>query len=233
MSSEVVSENVNVDVEKPKRVRKPRAKKSETTTNTKPRAKSKVNKVKKLSGKSKAIKQKRKKPVSTKTGSVIKRFSSSWIHFCNDMRRNPNYNDLKFAEKNKVFSPIWKSLSAEEKKKYEDMHEEDKARYKREFLALTPEQAKELSAIKRAKRKKRREEHKDEPKKTSAYMLFVQHERAAIKEKFVREKGREPTFPELGAYMGDMWHALPASDKEKYTQLYRTLMSERKPVNSQ
>jgi hypothetical protein len=226
------SENPVV-VDKPKRVRKPRAKKSESAApkaKSKPRSKSKsvVSKSKKLAVKSKAIK---KKPVSTKTGTVIKRFSSSWIHFCNEMRRNPIYNDLKFSEKNKVFSPIWHALSDEEKQKYKNMHNEDKARFKREFLALTPEKAKELNAIKRARRKKRREEHKDEPKKTSAYMLFVQHERSAIKEKFIKEKGREPTFPELGAYMGSMWHSLPASDREKYAQLYRTLMSERKPVS--
>lgn len=242
--------SVSEMVEKPKRVRKPRSKKTDASSSSsssvkakaksKPRAKKSGGKsvvvkakskprAKQLSSKSKAIKKK-KPHQTTKTGTVIKRYSSSWIHFCNDMRKNPEYNELKFAEKNKVFSPIWKNMSDEEKKKYEDMHEEDKARYKREYLALTPEQAKKLDAIKRARRKKRREQHKDEPKKTSPYMLFVQHERPKILERFTQENNRTPAFPELGAYMGVMWNALSDVEKEKYNQMYKDLMSSRTSV---
>jgi hypothetical protein len=64
-------------------------------------------------------------------------------------------------------------------------------------------------------------------------MLFVQHERPKILERFTQEKGHKPEFPELGAYMGELWNSLPAEEKSKYVQMYNNLMSERKTVPSQ
>lgn len=64
-----------------------------------------------------------------------KRHANAYIHFVNDKRKeivavNPN---LKVVEVSKIIGDMWKKSSDDEKKKYWNIAEQDKIRYKNEL----------------------------------------------------------------------------------------------------
>ena len=64
-----------------------------------------------------------------------KKGNSAWIFFTNDMREkvkgeNP---DAKTTELTTIMSPLWKALTDEEKKPYQEMADADKVRYEKEM----------------------------------------------------------------------------------------------------
>ena len=83
------------------------------------------------SGDNKKSKKKKKDPNAPKRGkSSFMFFSSEWRSKIKE--ENP---DATFGELGKLVGAKFKSLSAEEKKPYEDMAEKDKARYAKEMAA--------------------------------------------------------------------------------------------------
>ena len=84
--------------------------------------------------KSKKVKFPTKKK-ATKDPNKPKKGNTAWIFFTNDMREkvkgeNP---DAKTTDLTKIMSPMWKALTDEEKKPYQEMAVADKVRYEKEM----------------------------------------------------------------------------------------------------
>ena len=74
---------------------------------------------------------------ATDDGTKIKRPMSSYFLFMNDRRNkfredNP---DMTMCQITKALTEVWKKLTDEEKKKYEDMVAKDRIRYEQEMEA--------------------------------------------------------------------------------------------------
>ena len=64
-----------------------------------------------------------------------KKGNTAWIFFTNDMREKVKADnpDAKTTDLTKIMSPMWKALTPEEKKPYEDKAKADKERYEKEM----------------------------------------------------------------------------------------------------
>ena len=107
---------------------------------------------------------------------IIRGVRSAWIFYCNDQRpilkkKNP---DLAFGDICKHLAPMWRNLSASEKKRYMSLQVKDKQRYVSEKASLTTEQKQLLKQC----RRKRKTLRAGRPKNIlSPYMFFVMSER--------------------------------------------------------
>jgi len=70
---------------------------------------------------------------------------SSFMFFANEKRDEvrAKYSDLKFTEIGKKLSELWKELTPEDKKIYEDKAGKDKLRYNEEMTKYKPPQEEE------------------------------------------------------------------------------------------
>lgn len=85
---------------------------------------------------------KRRNKRSPKDPAAPKRASGAYVFFTNEMRPKvlQEYPGIKFVELGKVLGERWRALTAEEKKKYEDMAAEDKIRFQLEMQQFTANQ---------------------------------------------------------------------------------------------
>lgn len=186
------------------------AKKNALTKKTVTGAKKKQERKK---GKSKVTKKKKAKKTRKRVPhprNIIRSVKTPWIQFCSEKRpdvvaANP---ELDFGDVCKFLSPEWKSLSDDMRKKYVDMHEQDKKRYADDFAKLTPEQQKTLRAYRRQKRSERR--LKPRPP-LSAYMFYVKETREQTK-----LAHPDADFKTIGQLLGESWNGLSADDKQKF-----------------
>jgi len=72
-----------------------------------------------------------------------KRASGAYVFFTNEMRPKvlQEFPGIKFVELGKVLGERWRALSAEAKKRYEDMAADDKLRFQMEMQQYTANQA--------------------------------------------------------------------------------------------
>jgi HMG (high mobility group) box len=72
-----------------------------------------------------------------------KRASGAYVFFTNEMRPivMKEFPGIKFVEMGRILGERWRSLSGDEKKRYEDMAAEDKVRFQMEFKQYTADQA--------------------------------------------------------------------------------------------
>jgi len=75
-----------------------------------------------------------------------KRGLSAFMFFSKETRpkivaENP---DMKFGQIGKTIGEMWRAMDDEQKKPYQDMAEEDKARYDREMKHFTPPSVEEI-----------------------------------------------------------------------------------------
>eukprot|EP00960_Hanusia_phi_P076417 768557-Hanusia_phi.AAC.5 len=141
---------------------------------------------------SKAKKSKEKDEVPTaqpkkqkKDPNAPKRPKSAWLLFCDAKRdevvkENP---DIKFTEVNGKISEIWKNLSSEEKKPYEEeaaklasRYKEDKAKYDKENPGSSSKKRKG-GEEKEGKAKKAKKDPNAPKRGQNAYMLWTQKAR--------------------------------------------------------
>ena len=133
--------------------------------------------------KSKKVKFPTKKK-ATKDPNKPKKGNTAWIFFTNDMREkvkgeNP---EAKTTDLTKIMSPMWKALTDEEKKPYQEMAVADKVRYEKEmegYKSSESESDSEGEVKPKVKAKKKVNADDDKPKKLTlrAYVMKEQKEK--------------------------------------------------------
>ncbi|XP_059550549.1 high mobility group protein B1-like [Myotis daubentonii] len=109
---------------------------------------------------------------------------------------------VNFSEFSKKCSERWKTMSAKEKGKCEDMAKADKARYEREMKTYIPPQGETKNKFK----------DPNEPKRPpSAFFLFCSEYCPKI-------KGEHPglSIGDIAKKLGEMWNNTAADDKQPY-----------------
>jgi high mobility group protein B1 len=129
-----------------------------------------------------------------------------FVQMCREEHRkkHPNEN-VNFTEFSKKCAERWKLMTDKEKKRFAEMAEKDKQRYEREMATYTPPASD--GGIKRKKKK-----DPNAPKRPlSAFFLFCQDERPAVKAVY-------PTYSvgEAAKELGERWNKVSAEVKSKY-----------------
>uniref|UniRef100_A0A2K5USK5 HMG box domain-containing protein n=1 Tax=Macaca fascicularis TaxID=9541 RepID=A0A2K5USK5_MACFA len=109
---------------------------------------------------------------------------------------------VNFSEFSKKCSERWKTMSAKEKGKFEDMAKADKARYEREMKTYIPPKGETKKKFKDPNAPKR---------PPSAFFLFCSEYRPKI-------KGEHPglSIGDVAKKLGEMWNNTAADDKQPY-----------------
>lgn len=118
-------------------------------------------------------------------------------------KKHPD-SSVNFAEFSKKCSERWKTMSAKEKSKFEDMAKSDKARYDREMKNYVPPKGD----------KKGKKKDPNAPKRPpSAFFLFCSEHRPKI-------KSEHPglSIGDTAKKLGEMWSEQSAKDKQPYEQ---------------
>ncbi|XP_063060671.1 uncharacterized protein LOC134453849 [Engraulis encrasicolus] len=109
---------------------------------------------------------------------------------------------VNFAEFSKKCSERWKTMSAKEKGKFEDMAKQDKVRYEREMKNYIPPRGE----------KKRRFKDPNAPKRPpSAFFIFCSDYRPKV-------KAETPglSIGDVAKRLGEMWNKQSSEDKQPY-----------------
>eukprot|EP00586_Coscinodiscus_wailesii_P004416 CAMPEP_0172483482 /NCGR_PEP_ID=MMETSP1066-20121228/10494_1 /TAXON_ID=671091 /ORGANISM="Coscinodiscus wailesii, Strain CCMP2513" /LENGTH=946 /DNA_ID=CAMNT_0013247383 /DNA_START=94 /DNA_END=2934 /DNA_ORIENTATION=- len=167
--------------------------------------KEKVSKIKD-EDKGSAKKKKKKDPNEPKKN------WSSYMFFTNDKRaeiksKNP---DASFGDIAKLMGAEFKKLTDEERKKYEDMADQDKLRYKSEMKNYTPPSGDEDDADKSEKGKKK----KGPKKNLSSYNYYYK----AVRDD-VAKKNPGASFGGLSKIISGQFKLLSKDEKKKYESL--------------
>jgi len=116
-----------------------------------------------------------------------KRAKSSYIFFCQEAREKLKGSEVKSKDVMSELGSLWKALPEKKKKKYEEMAEKDKERYKTEMKSYSPPSDEELEALNVKKKgssggKKGKKDPKAPKGVRTAYNLFSSEMRAKLKE---------------------------------------------------
>jgi ABC-type transporter MlaC component len=236
-SSSSSSTTENKVEEKPKKKRKRSEKnnsdkKPKSSTNKKKKTTDKKNagsgaakKRKAANGKAVTTKKKKpttkkKKPMTKKKPKNLKRLPpkrtivrsarSVWISYLSSVRaeKRPEHSNLSFGELCKILSPVWRTMTDEQKQPFTDAYERDKLRYQQQLKNLSEEDKKILRAHKR----RRRAARAGKPKSTvSGYMRYVCSARPAVV-----EANQGITFQEIGRSLGKQWRELSQDQRQIY-----------------
>lgn len=169
-------------------------------------------------GKSPKKKKRKKDPKAPKRG------LSAFMFFSQEMRskiqeKNP---DASFGETGKLLGEAWKNVTEEEKKKFEDMAEADKERYKKEMESYVPpsdddddSSDDEGSPKKKKGKKKGAKKDPNAPKRAlSSFMFFSKEMRSKI-----QEQNADASFGEIGKLIGEAWKNVSEEEKKKYEEM--------------
>jgi high mobility group protein B1 len=153
-----------------------------------------------------------KKMTKTKAGKDGKpkgRMSSYtfFVQTCREEHRkkHPNEN-VNFTEFSKKCAERWKQMTDKEKKRFSEMADKDKQRFDKEMSSYTPPVGESSG---RGKRKKK---DPNAPKRPlSAFFLFCQDERPAVKE-------LHPSYSvgDVAKDLGEKWNKILPENKHKY-----------------
>jgi len=129
-----------------------------------------------------------------------------FVQMCREEHRkkHPNEN-VNFTEFSKKCAERWKQMTDKEKKRFADMAENDKQRYDREMASYTP------PAGEGGVRKRKKKDPNAPKRPLSAFFLFCQDERPAVK----------AVYPNYGVgdaakELGERWNKVTAEAKSKY-----------------
>uniref|UniRef100_A0A8C4PN07 HMG box domain-containing protein n=1 Tax=Equus asinus TaxID=9793 RepID=A0A8C4PN07_EQUAS len=123
---------------------------------------------------------------------------------------------VNFSEFSKKCSEGWKTMSAKEKGKFEDMAKADKARYEREMKTYIPPKGETKKKFKDPNAPKR---------PPSAFFLFCSEYHPKI-------KGEHPglSIGDVAKKLGEMWNNTAAKLKEKYEKDIAAYRAKGKPA---
>ncbi|XP_051903074.1 high mobility group protein B1a [Hippocampus zosterae] len=131
---------------------------------------------------------------------------SSYAYFVQTCReehkkKHPDAS-VNFAEFSKKCSERWKTMSAKEKGKFEDLAKLDKARYEREMMSYVPA---------RGGKKKKFKDPNAPKRPPSAFFIFCAEYRPKV-------KGETPglTIGDVAKRLGEMWNRTSAENKQPF-----------------
>ncbi|XP_019728025.1 high mobility group protein B1a [Hippocampus comes] len=131
---------------------------------------------------------------------------SSYAYFVQTCReehkkKHPDAS-VNFAEFSKKCSERWKTMSAKEKGKFEDLAKQDKARYEREMMNYVPA---------RGGKKKKFKDPNAPKRPPSAFFIFCSEYRPKV-------KGETPglTIGDVAKRLGEMWNRTSAENKQPF-----------------
>lgn len=120
--------------------------------------------------------------------------------------------DASFGGLSTIISGMFKKLTKEERKKYDEQANKDKARYEEAKGRFDKEMEKDGKGGKTVKKKVKKDPNA--PKKNlTSYMLFAQASREEIK-----NKNPDATFGELGKLMGEEFKKLSPDNRKKWDE---------------
>jgi len=138
------------------------------------------------------------------------------------------HEGIKFGPLSTKIAASWKLLSDEEKKKFVEMHEEDKARYDKEIATyVKPDTSSESESesedssddkkkTKGKAKKPRAKKDPDAPKgATNPYMCFQKERREQIK----LDNPSLKTLGTLAKKMGEIWRGMSEDEKKPFVEL--------------
>ena len=129
---------------------------------------------------------------------------ASFVQTCGEEHKK-HYPDtsVNFTEFSKKCSERWKTMSAKEKGKCEDLAKADKARYVREMKTYIP--------LPKGETKKKFKDPNAPKRPPSAFFLFCSEYRPKI-------KGEHPglSIGDVAKKLGEMWNNTAADDKQPY-----------------
>ncbi|MEJ1284333.1 hypothetical protein NN561_015318 [Cricetulus griseus] len=126
-----------------------------------------------------------------------------FVQTCREEHKKKHLDfSVNFSEFSKKCSERWKTMSAKEKGKFEDMAKTDKARYEREMKTYIPSKGETKRKFKDPNAPKRR---------PSAFFLFCSEYRPRI-------KGERPglSIGDVAKKLGEMWNNTAAEDRQPY-----------------
>lgn len=158
--------------------------------------------------KKRVVKKKETKKRKTKGP---KKAQSAYMFFANARRgeekaKNP---ELAFADLAKRLGALWKALTPEEKKPYDEMAAKDKLRFQQE-----KDNAPEEDSDDDAPKAKRAKKDPNAPKKPlNAYMFFAQEHRSTVLASHPGLRASEVTKK-----LGEMWKTVSPDDKKRFEE---------------
>ncbi|XP_007235469.2 high mobility group protein B1a [Astyanax mexicanus] len=131
---------------------------------------------------------------------------SSYAYFVQTCReehkkKHPD-TSVNFSEFSKKCSERWKTMSAKEKGKFEEMARLDKARYEREMKNYVPP---------RGEKKKRFKDPNAPKRPPSAFFIFCAEYRPKVK-----EETPGLSIGDVAKKLGEMWNKTSAEEKQPY-----------------
>jgi len=171
-----------------------------------------TTKTKNPSTKKKTVSTKKKKKPSRlpPKRTIVRSARSVWISYLSSVRaeRRQEHSQLSFGELCKILSPVWRTMTDEQKQPFTDAYERDKLRYQQQLKNLSEEDKKILRAHKR----RRRAARAGKPKASvSGYMRYVCSARPAVV-----EQNQGITFQEIGRTLGKQWRELSDEQRQLY-----------------
>ena len=147
-----------------------------------------------------------KKEAAATDGDKVKKPQTSFFLFMNDRRAkfkedNP---ELSLGQITKGLTDVWKALTDDEKKKYDDLAAKDRERYNKELEAqgIKPKPVKSKDSD-------------GAPKKAqTAYFLYL----GEMREK-VKKENPDMSMCQQSKLIAEKWKALTEDDKKKYQDL--------------
>lgn len=125
---------------------------------------------------------------------------------------------MTFGQLAKFTSSMYKSLSPEEKSRWEEIAAQDKERFENELTTYQPPPGFDANGNLMEShiiRKNKKEKDPNAPKRArGSYVFFTLDARPKI-----LEETPDLTFREIGCVMGERWRALSAEDRQKYDDL--------------
>jgi len=152
-----------------------------------------------------------------------KRAMSSFMFFANDRRKDlrKEFPELKITEIGKKLGLLWKTLTPDDKKKYDGEALKDQERYQKAMQTYTPpspsssESDSDDEPKKRKAKKKKVKKDPNKPKRSmSSFMFFANAKRQEVREKFPELK-----ITEIGKKLAEMWKIITETEKKKFEDL--------------
>merc|ERR1712222_62878 len=105
------------------------------------------------------VKRRAKRKTKDKDPNAPKRACGAYVFFTNEMRPivMKEIPGIKFIEMGRILGERWRNLSVEDKKKFEDMATEDKARFQMEMQQYTAEKSTLLAQQQQAQREQQQQ----------------------------------------------------------------------------
>jgi len=163
--------------------------------------------------------RKRRKAGKKKDPNRPKRAMSSFMFFANEKRAEvrAKFPELKITQVGKKLGEMWKDVTPEEKKRYEDMHTVDLARYRKAMETyVAPSESSEDSDSHSKKRRKKPKKDPNRPKRSmSSFMFFANEKRAET-----RTQHPDLKVTEIGKKLSELWKKLTPEEKKKYEDMH-------------